>query len=534
MIVDTYVQDPSVEFKVYPGGPRLAELMKDLAERYGYFVLSEDRILLLDEKIFSSEADGDGDDSGSKVLSIVSELCKLLHINNFVFKKDSTHSVYTKYNEALDALERDDEKNIELYKHSEVIQILDAIVSKGVYIRASDVHIKMTDDPQAKIFYRINGEVSLTPDVKSLQDIQAMIGSIFEWYGADNTSKKPYQPSSNNDTSLVRPCWVDGDGDKKLIQIELRCQYRVQSQSERAFIIRIIQGKSKLKSFDDIGVNKVMADVFRKMIRQPLGMILISGPTGAGKSTTLNAVIDEKPARKIVATLENPIETKHSDPLIFQGLMSKNVNQDIADMMRYDPDIIVIHEMRLGGEVEAAMGLARTGHLVLSSIHANDSVAIIERLMQMGINRAELAERNLLRLLVAQRLVPTLCPHCKVPANDQQLENIVATASPSVKEKLKNFAMRIFLEAPLGCKHCFNTGRADRLLVSEYIVVDDSSREFIRNGDSIGWVKKLADSGWKSMADQTWELIGKGIVDPIVADGVVPGVLIGSDDWSYK
>lgn len=530
LTIDQYTPDPAVEFKVYPGGARLADLMKELAEQFGYFVPSEDRILLLDESAFASDEDSDGGSCGAKVLTILGRLYQLTDVSNFVLQKDTSHTVYKMYQAALNELERYDESDSSQIRKNETIEIFDSIVAKGVSMNASDIHIKMTDDPQAKIFYRVDGDVSLTPDVKSLQDMQAMIGSIFEWWGADNAAEKPFKPDSNNSTSLERPCVID----KQTRRIELRCQYRVQNQSERAFIVRIIVGTSKFKKLEDIGIDKAMADVFRKMVRQPSGMILISGPTGAGKSTTLNAVIDEKPAKKVVHTLENPIEAKHSDPLIFQGIMSKNVKGDISDMMRFDPDIIVIGEMRLGDEVEAAMGLSRTGHLILSSIHANDSLSIIERLLQMGVKREEMSERNLIRMLVAQRLVPVLCPHCKVEGKEQSVNEVAATASPSAKEKLQNFAMRIFFESPSGCKKCFNTGRAGRVLVCEYIVVDDSGRESIRSGDSIGWVKTLTNNGWKSMADRTWDLIGQGLVDPVVADGVVPGVLIGSDDWRYQ
>ncbi|MEN2500072.1 MAG: hypothetical protein MHMPM18_004240 [Marteilia pararefringens] len=184
--------------------------------------------------------------------------------------------------------------------------------------------------------------------------------------------------------------------------------------------------------------------------------------------------------------------------------------------------------MRNGKQVDAAMGLSRTGHLVLSTIHANDAVSQIDRLQDMGITLAQLAEKNLLRLLTAQRLLPLLCHHCKVPLSDEDFSDWKLFASSASYQKLLDYRNKIFKQHHKGCKHCSMTGVSSRHLVLEYIVVDEDGRKFIRNGDMQGWVRHLRENNWESMADHSWKLILEGRVDPNVADGIVPDLIVDS------
>lgn len=530
--MDSYSFDVHGKLEVFPGGVKLVELLESFPLKYdGYCVPTKDCLLLIEDTILGSE-------DHSILFDILGEIGKVTGRSDFRPISANRSFVYESYQKALISLQKD-VKHISDHDGNESAAEKDLVwlIKEAFKKDSSDIHIAITDDQQAKFFFRVDGCMDTTPVVRSKKDTFALVGSLFDYKGADKTENGTFHRDNNNSTSIQTDVDVYDNGKNK--RVELRVNYRSQTQDEKSCIIRVISGSERFGSLEAAGVKDDLAAVFRKFICQSFGMILISGPTGAAKSTVLNCVIAEKPKNRVLHTVENPIESHHSDPLVFQGLMSDDVTKDIASFLRYDPDIGVVSEVRLGDEVLAAMALSRTGHLILSTIHATDAASVVDRLCNMGVSRDELAERNLLRMLTGQRLVPLLCNECKVPSQStpesiNQLQQILQVASPEAMLKLKKFAMQIHFESKNGCQKCGYTGRKGRQLVCEYIVIDDEARQFIKSGDSVNWIKSLKGRGWKSMADHTWELIEAGLVDPEVADSEVPEVLIGSDHWTYN
>ncbi|MGI2023765.1 GspE/PulE family protein [Shewanella glacialipiscicola] len=533
-IFDQYDQHRHGEIEVFDGGISLAHLLENLSEKFGYCVPSKNGYLLIDETVINKD-----EDILKNLFAVLSDLSRVTGKSDFNPIKANRAFVYESYEKALELLNKaerhskNDDDNASIAE-----QILNLVIKEAIKRDAADIHIKITDDTQAKIFFRVDGVIDTTPLIRSKADAIAMIGHLFDYSGHDNTESS-FHPGKNNSTSIHK----DIEQDSAMKRVELRVEYRSQTKDDKACIIRLLAGTDKYKTLESAGVKPDFALVLRKFICQSFGIILISGPTGAGKSTLLNCVIAEKPKNRVLHSVENPIEARHSDPLVFQGLMSDDVTQDIVRFLRYDPDIGAISEMRLGDEVKAAMALSRTGHLILSSIHATDAISVIDRLCDMGVTRSELAERNLLRMLTGQRLVPLLCNQCKIQREKNGTNNkdwadkfelVKRVASPEAVVKLNNFALQICFESENGCEACEHTGRKGRQSVYEYVVIDDEARQFIRENNSLAWVKSLKSRGWKSMADHTWELIKNGQVDPEVADAEVPDVLVASDHWVYN
>lgn len=497
---------------------KLASAVNDISERIGYCIPLKQYLLLIEENINDSE----------DLLRIQQAIIEATGVHQWEFVADKRSAIYAQFEKFTEQLNKSVGASESSADSVAVEQQTEALFSDALKAGVTDIHISITSDPQAKIYFRDDGTIDTTPILKASNEAMAMIGSLFEFAGANN-AKSDFSRDQNNSTSVNKTLTVNGSS----IEIEARIEYRSLSPSEKVCAIRLITGAAKFRTLDDLGLPKKSSDVMRSFIKQTFGLILFSGPTGAGKSTTMGALIKEKPKDRIIHTTERPVEEKFADPLIFQGNSAENIADDLASFMRLDLDIGVVGEMRYLEEISLAMNLARTGHLLLSSIHATDSLGIIDRLVKEGVSRAELSERNLLRLLTAQRLVPILCNHCKEKITDSDIERMVVVGDPTAIEKIKNHKTNIFKARPEGCEHCRGKGVKGRKLVLEYTVVDDLARKFIYSGDSSGWLESLKNRGWKSMADTAWESIIAGKFDVEIAETEVPGVLVNNMEWQY-
>lgn len=498
--------------------PKLIVAINDISERIGYCIPLKQYLILIDENI------NDSDD----LMRIQQAIIDATGVHKWDFVCDRRSSIYSHFQSYSEILGSNSAASVTSSADVAVEQETDALFVDALKIGVTDIHISITEDPQAKIYFRDNGTIDTTPILKSSNEAMAIIGNMFEYSGASNT-KTDFSPDKDNSTSVNKTLVVNGVN----FNIEVRVEYRSMKKTDKVCAIRLITGSAKFRSLDDLGLPKKTSNIFRSYIQQTFGLILFSGPTGAGKSTTMGAIIKEKPKASIVHTLENPIEEIFSDPLIFQGNRSDNIAEDLASFMRLDLNIGVVSEMRFLEEISLAMNLARTGHLLLSSIHATDSLGIVDRLVKEGVSRAELSERNLLRLLTGQRLVPILCPHCKRKIDENDIERMAIIADDSALTRIREHKSKIHRINHDGCEHCRGKGTKGRKLVLEYTVVDDTARKYIYNGDSVAWVESLHKRGWKSMADSSWDFILSGNFDAEIAETEVPGVLASSMEWQY-
>jgi general secretion pathway protein E/type IV pilus assembly protein PilB len=267
-------------------------------------------------------------------------------------------------------------------------------------------------------------------------------------------------------------------------------------------VMRILDKQSILLSLEELGFDPDMLKIFEKVISQPHGILLVTGPTGSGKTTTLYAALRGIVSEEIkVLTVEDPVEY-HLD-----GINQVNVNmkagltfaRGMRSFLRHDPDVIMVGEIRDLETAETAVQASLTGHLVLSTLHTNDAPTAITRLLDMGVEPFLVASS--VEAVLAQRLIRTLCPHCKEPHRLDRLD---------IPEGFDPRGVTVY--RPVGCRECRNTGYSGRKGIFELMPMDDDVRELVLQRSSSGKIKNLAvKHGLISLRDDGWNKVRAGI-----------------------
>lgn len=272
---------------------------------------------------------------------------------------------------------------------------------------------------------------------------------------------------------------------------------------------------------EDLGYTKDQIYIIRRSIRMPHGAVLVAGPTGSGKTTTLASCLFMVDRARKIYTIEDPIEK------VVEHATQVPVNTDKADRsfasfgraaLRMDPDYIVLGEMRDEDTVTVMVRAALTGHLVMSTVHTNSAIGIVTRLMDMGVSPVLLSDEGLLICLMFQRLMPVLCPDCKVhvsqaPKHEDALERWKSVFTDDFKN--------IYARRPGGCAKCRGSSLKGRIVVAEVIFVDEPGREFIMKQDLLGWSKYLKEHGWQDYKERALTLVREGVTDPFDAESIV-------------
>jgi type II secretory ATPase GspE/PulE/Tfp pilus assembly ATPase PilB-like protein len=268
-------------------------------------------------------------------------------------------------------------------------------------------------------------------------------------------------------------------------------------------VMRILNPES-LKSISDLGLRQDLLEIFEKEIKKPNGMIIVTGPTGSGKTTTLYAFLSyiRKPEIKIV-TIEDPIEYR------LDGLSQTEVNTQkgytfasgLRAIVRQDPDVILVGEIRDLETADIAIQSALTGHLVFSTLHTNDAAGTIPRLTSLGAKAMNIAPA--INIAIAQRLVRRICPFCGLEEEPtpEELEKIKKTIEKLPENVKKNYIDKeIKVKKAKKCKVCNFTGYKGRVALFEAITMDDDIRELILKNPSIPEIIKLSkEKGFVSM-----------------------------------
>ncbi|MFA5251609.1 MAG: ATPase, T2SS/T4P/T4SS family [Phycisphaerae bacterium] len=341
-----------------------------------------------------------------------------------------------------------------------VIRFVDLLLSQAVKSRASDIHI----EPQEKsmvIRMRIDGVLrDMVPPAAKMQ--AAVIARIKIISDMDIAERRLPQDGR---------CKVRASGR----DIDVRVSTIPTIYGEK-IVMRILDSAAASHDLDQLGFEPKRLEEFKTALSQPHGIIVVTGPTGSGKSTTLYAALNylRNPTENIT-TVEDPVEYRLAG--INQIQIKPEINLDFAvclrAILRQDPDIILIGEIRDKETVEIAIKAALTGHLVLSTFHTNDAPSAISRFVYMGIEPYLLA--STLNLIVAQRLVRKICDKCKEPV---QLSPEILKRLKIDPEKVKN---TVFHHGK-GCGACGNTGYKGRLPIFEFLVMDSDIREMVING----------------------------------------------------
>ena len=386
--------------------------------------------------------------------------------------------------------------------HSAALQDLENIVTEAVVTGTSDIHFYVYED-RAEAVFRIDGLFSQSTPLGREQAISIIAAGL-------NTKSPDYRSVTDDnemaDVSIYMNIEVPdpkGGQKPKREKINLRTSKSGSLEGPHTVMRVIRTSQEAKKTISDLGMDGDIRSMLIRSTEAPTGIILLTGPTGSGKSTTLAALYETIDDERKILLLEDPVEyrIKRKNTVqkpVFPEIKGQGFIDHLKNALRQDPDIIGISEMRSKEVVEIVIKSALTGHLMVSTLHTNDAIGGISRLIDEGVSPKVLAERNLFRCIVAQRLIPALCPKCRV------------------KKSVEGFT-NSYVRSEHGCKHCGGTGTKGRVLIAELIMFDDKCREHIANHDLSALEKHLLDNGWKGMAARARMRIEQGVIDPYEA-----------------
>jgi general secretion pathway protein E len=355
-----------------------------------------------------------------------------------------------------------------------IIRLVNLMLSQAVKARASDIHIEPYQN-QLKIRYRVDGILydKLTPP----KHIQSTLVSRIKIMAKLNIAEKRLPQDGRIEIKI---------GDKN---VDIRVSTIPTAFGERV-VLRLLDKSNTLLRLSDLGMSKDKLKVFDGLIRNPHGIILVTGPTGSGKTTTLYGALSTINSPQInIITVEDPIEYQ------INGIAQIQVNPKIdltfakglRSIVRQDPDVILVGEIRDLETAEISIQSALTGHLVFSTLHTNDSASAVTRMIDMGIERF-LVSSSVIAIL-AQRLVRVICEECKqsyVP--DRESLESIGLSLDSLKGK-KIYRGR-------GCPSCLQTGYKGRVGIFEFMILDDDLKNLIlKTSDSNAIKRKAIEKG---------------------------------------
>jgi type IV pilus assembly protein PilB len=385
--------------------------------------------------------------------------------------------------------EQDVSEDLEkMASQSPVIKFVNFLISNAVNEGASDIHIE-PKDKFAKIRYRIDGvlfEIMQPP----LKMHPAIVSRIKIMSNLDISERRLPQDGKIKVS-------VGGRG------IDLRVSTLPTNHGEKV-VIRVLDSKSIMRGLEQLGMEAEVIDAFRNQIASPHGILLVTGPTGSGKSTTLYSALCQMDGDKLnISTVEDPVEYEldFCNQVQANEKIGLSFSSALRSLLRQDPDIIMIGEIRDNETARIAVQAALTGHLVLSTLHTNDAASSVTRLVNIGIEPYLIAAS--LNAVLAQRLVRKICPKCKekyrVPENMHK-----HVQRSGIKPE------QIFHGA--GCDYCRGTGYVGRVGIYELLVVDEVFRNMISKDSSVDNMRRtFYESKRSSLFDDGIEKVKQGL-----------------------
>lgn len=356
----------------------------------------------------------------------------------------------------------------EIGEDTEIIAAVDMLFNEAVKMGASDVHLEPREN-DVRIRFRVDGVLQqyYTVPKASMSPLISRIKIMSDMDIAE--SRKPQDGRFTYQA-----------GDKR---IDVRASSFPTSNGEKAVLRLLDESRGRIELYKLGFLGEVLKE-WRRVIRIPNGIILVSGPTGSGKTTTLYATLNVVNSVEVnIITIEDPIEYQLDN--INQGQVNARAGLTFAaalrSMLRQDPDIMMVGEMRDVETIELAIRSALTGHLVFSTIHTNDAPSSYTRMLDMGLDPYLVS--STVRAILAQRLVRLLCPRCK-----QELEPTESVLNSLGLEK--DFTGQLY--KPVGCIHCKNSGYFGRAGIFELLIPDEQISELVNRRATASEIRKVA------------------------------------------
>ena len=358
----------------------------------------------------------------------------------------------------------------DLASEAPIVKLVNLFITRAVESRASDIHIEPLED-ELTIRYRIDGVLS---DIESApKKLQAAIVSRIKIMAKLNIAERR----------------LPQDGRIRLKVAEKEIDLRVSTIPiihGEGVVMRILDKESIVIDLEQLGFLPATLTAFNQLVKKPNGILLVTGPTGSGKTTTLYGALDKinSPDKKII-TVEDPVEyqLKGVNQIQVKPQIGLDFPSTLRHIVRQDPDVIMIGEIRDLETAEIAIQSALTGHMVLSTLHTNDAPSAITRLLDMGVENFLLS--STVRGVLAQRLVRTICPSCKTEENSAEHKGELMSLGVTPDFQLYKGT---------GCERCAFTGFRGRAGIFELLIIDDDVRNMIMTGSD---AKQLREKGKK-------------------------------------
>jgi len=369
-----------------------------------------------------------------------------------------------------------------------LIRLVDAILADAVKREASDIHFE-PEEGFLRLRYRIDG-------------VLRQIRSLHKDYWSAIVVRLKVMCNMN-----IAETRIPQDGRLSLQVQGHRVDFRVSAQPTthgENIVLRVLDRAKGIVPMDELGLHEDTLNDLKLMMARPEGIILVTGPTGSGKTTTLYSLLNYVKSEQVnIMTLEDPVE--YPMDMIRQTSVNEVARMDFANgirsMMRQDPDIILVGEIRDEDTADMAFRAAMTGHQVLSTLHTNSAVGTFPRLLDIGV-LPDIMTGNIIGV-ISQRLIRVLCPECKVEKSPTEIESKLLDVVSETDE------LKIY--DSVGCSHCDNTGYKGRLAIIEALRINDELDEQIAKRATLGELKATAKStGYKTLADDAIRCVLEG------------------------
>jgi general secretion pathway protein E/type IV pilus assembly protein PilB len=371
-----------------------------------------------------------------------------------------------------------------------IIRFVNQVLKDAIELRASDIHLEPFED-EFRIRYRIDGVLQDVSVPAQLKRFQPAIVSRVKILSHLNIAEKRLPQDGR-----IRIRLDDAEVDIRVSVIPML--------HGEAVVMRLLRQNATLRGMGELDMDRRELDCFRRVLQLPHGIILVTGPTGSGKTSTLYTALNEinDSVRKII-TVEDPVEYQ------LKGVNQIQVNEKsgltfargLRSILRHDPDVILIGEIRDQETAQIAVQASLTGHLVFSTLHTNDAPGAVTRLVDMGVEPYLVASS--LEAVLAQRLVRVLCKHCK------QIDD--SPTAQAFKARL-GIPTSVTIYKSIGCRECRNTGFHGRHAIFEWMDSDSEIRQLVLKNASSDQIRDAARrAGMKTLAEDGWRLVRQGI-----------------------
>jgi general secretion pathway protein E/type IV pilus assembly protein PilB len=398
--------------------------------------------------------------------------------------------------EGFQVLAEDQETRADLDKAAEdasIIRFVNQVLGDAISLRATDIHVEPFED-ELRIRYRIDGMLQDVPVPAQIKRFQPAIVSRIKILSALNIAEKRL-PQDGRIKIRVKGSEVD-------VRISV-----IPMIHGEAVVMRLLRQDAEMMRLEDLGMAEREERLFRHVLSLPHGIALVTGPTGSGKTTTLYSALNEinDSVRKII-TIEDPVEyqLKGINQIQVAEKAGMTFARGLRSILRHDPDVVLVGEIRDEETAQIAVQASLTGHLVFSTLHTNDAPGALTRLVDMGVEPYLVASS--LESVLAQRLVRTLCPECKVL--DQ------SARTQALRERVEALRAAV-IYSPGGCRACRQTGFQGRRAVFEMMGMTPEIRQLLLRNTSSGEFKEVARrDGMTTLTEDGWRMVCAGFTCP--------------------